>query len=207
MTPQDPAEPGALVRADADRDDVLAPAASARLQPAGTAFFTVALSRAEVLARLAPPQPRPRVLFAERYELRPTESGARASRDCNGLFFAKAAVEIDLVAIDDMHTHIDIRPVRGFGPVEIAVVVVPLLVLAVDALVTMPLVAGYLLRALAMFVLLATGARRYRARSERTRLGREIRSRLAAFVVPDRGLTLPYRSSPAKLPAGGTDGR
>jgi hypothetical protein len=196
------ADPGALVPADADRVDAPAPPAPARLQSTDTAFGTVALSRGEVLARLAPPEPDPRVLFAERYDLRITESGARASRDRNGLFFAKAAVEIDLVAIDDMHTSVDIRAVRRLGPVEIAVVVVPLVVLVLEAMIAMPFASGYMLRVFAMFMLLATGARRYRAWVERRRLGREIRARLAAFVVPDRPLELPYRKGPAQLPMG-----
>ncbi len=196
------ADPSALVRAGADRSDAPAPAAPARLQSTVTSFGTVALSRGEVLARLAPPEPEPRVLFAERYDLRITESGARASRDRNGLFFAKAAVEIDLVAIDDMHTSVAIRAVRRWGPVEIAVVVVPLLVLVLEALITMPLASGYMLRAFALFTLLATGARRYRAWVERTRLEREIRARLAAFVVPDQPLELPYRKGAAQLPEG-----
>ena len=196
------ADPGALVRAGADRSDAPAPPAPARLQSTVTSFGTVALSRAEVLARLAPPEPDPRVLFAERYELRTTESGARASRDRNGLFFAKAEVEIDLVAIDDMHTSVDIRTVHRSGPVEIAVVVVPLLVLVLEALITMPFASGYMLRAFAMFMLLATGARRYRAWVERRRLAREIRARLAAFVVPDLPHELPYRQVAAQLPEG-----
>lgn len=194
---------GALDRTDPERDDAVAAREPVGSASAATAFGTVALSRADVLARLAPPKRAPRVMFAERYDLRPTEFGARVRRDRNGLFFADAEVDIDLAAVDDMHTRIRIRPVRGFGPVEIAAIVVPLLVLAVAGMFTMTPLPGYVLRAAAIFVLLANGARRYRAWIERRRLDREIRARLAAFVVPDRPLELPYRKGPAQLPAGG----